>query len=270
MIVISRALVLAGTLAGLEDYPVIGWQNVVTAGNIAATSADVGNPATNLANPATHLRWQSEDDPPVADQYLTVTTGVADPIDYMAIAAHNLGTVQSVVSIEAYIGASWVEIVEETLLADDQPALFRFESQSLSQIRLRMQPGSAAAKVAVLYCGALLTMERRLYEGHTPISLGRKVEVANMMAENGVFLGRVQTRESREGSAKFSLLTPDWVRGSLDPFLRQAKTRTFFVAWRPASFPDEVGYCWLTNDPRPVPEAPSNLMAVEFNLGGVA
>lgn len=270
MIVISQNLALSGALVGVTDYPLIGWHNVVTAANVTATSEDTSYPVTNVANPATHLYWLPADESPSSDQYITIVTNTSDEIDYIAIAAHNLGTVQSVVSVEGYIGSVWTEIVEETILADDTPVLFRFTAQVLPQIRLRIQPGDAASRVAVIYCGALLTMERRIYADHVPVTLGRVANVIDHVSEGGCFLGRVQTRETRETIAKFSLLTPAWVRTYLVPFLAQARTMPFFFAWRPDSYPLEVGYTWLRNDPQPSNEAPANLMSVELQLEGVA
>lgn len=254
------------------DLPIIGWHNLVTSTNVAATSADVNHPASNLGNPATHLYWLADDDvsPPNDDQYLTVTTNFSGEIDYVAIAGHNLGSAQGLVSVEGFIAAAWQEIVAPSLLAGDGPALFRFTAQVLPQVRLRLQPGNADPRVAVLYAGKLLVMQTGLYAGHTPMPHARKVKTVDGVSESGKFLGQIVTRETRQNAAKFQLLTPDWYRTNFDPFLAQAKGVPFFFAWRPDTYPDEVGYCWLTNDPEPVPEPPSNLLTVELRMRGVA
>jgi hypothetical protein len=275
MIVISNNLVLSPLAVPGPDNAVIGWHNIVTAGTIAATSTLTGFPAANMANPATFLRWKaaafnSPPDSPPVDEHVTITTGTVEPIDYVAIAGHNLGSSQTPVSIEGLISGNWEQIVQDVILPDDGPALFRFVPQTLSQIRIRLQDGNAPAQIAVVYCGLLLVMERGLYDGHTPLTYARRVEVTNGRSERGQFLGRIVTGESLASAAAFTLLTPAWFRSSMDPFLIAAKERPFFFAWRPQTYPREVGYAWLTNDPMPVNTPPSKLIAIELQMGGLA
>ncbi len=103
MIVISSSLVMSESDL-TPDHPIIGYRNIVTIDNIVADGEDPDYPVTNLANPATHLRWKSD----AADlQYLTITTGSADPIDYVGIAKHNFGTAEIAVSIEGDDGGGY-------------------------------------------------------------------------------------------------------------------------------------------------------------------
>jgi hypothetical protein len=275
MIVISSNLVLSPLAVPGPDNAVIGWHNIVTAGNIAADSTLIGFPASNMANPATFLKWKaaafnSPPDSPPIDEHVTITTGSVEPIDYVAIAGHNLGSSQTPVSIEGLISGNWEQIVQDVILPDDGPALFRFVPQTLSQIRIRLQDGNAPAQIAVVYCGLLLVMERGLYDGHTPITYARKVEVTNGRSERGQFLGRIVTGESLASAAAFTLLTPAWFRSAMDPFLIAAKEKPFFFAWRPQTYPFEVGYAWLVNDPMPINTPPSKLIAIELQMGGLA
>lgn len=266
-LVISSAVVLAAAVDGLSlDHPVIGWHNVVTAAGIVADTEAANYPASNLANPATHLEWRAAD---TTEQYLTITTDEIDPIDYVAIAGHNLFSAEIPVSIEGYIGAVWTEIVEETMLGDDGPAMFRLEGQSLSQIRIRLQAGVEAARIAVVYCGKSLVIERKIYVGHTPLTDARVASIVNGRSESGKFLGRIVLGETSESAIPLSLITPAWFRSNMRPFLTAAVEAPFFFAWRPQSYPLEVGYGWLLEDPKPAPVGPSNLIAFDLKVGGV-
>lgn len=269
MLVISGAYVLSAAAAVDPDRPLVGWRNVVTANNIVADTHDPNYPASNLGNPATHSQaeWRAAD---TTEQYITVTTGEVDPIDYVGIARHNFGTAEIVVSIEAFIDGDWEEIVEEVMLPDDGPAMFRFVPQSLEQIRIRLQEGSAPARAAVVYVGKLLVFERKIWVGHTPMPHGRKASVTSGRSETGNFLGRIVLGEWRESTIPLSLITPDWHRAYMNPFLAQWKNITFFFAWRPATYPLEVGYGWFTDDPAPVPVGPSNLLAFDLKVSGIA
>jgi len=271
MIVISRALVLSRT-AYDQDAPVIGWRNIVNVGNIVADSEAAGCPATNLANPATHLIWRSGAS---GTQYLTVTTGTLEDIDYVGIARHNFGSEGIAVSVEGKLddGNSPAEpyetLVDEFIPPDDGPLILRFEPDPRTHVRLKLQAGSEIPEAAVVYVGKLLQMERKLYQGHTPIKHARKTKATNGRSESGNFLGRIVTTEWNESNASFSLITPAWLRANLIDFLTTGKDLPFFFAWRPESYPYEVGYAWLTNDPMPTPASPHSLLDVELAMSGI-
>lgn len=267
-LVISSALVLADVADGLSlDHPVIGWHNVVASSSIVADTEQANYPASNLANPATHLEWRAQG---TTEQHLTIATNYVGAIDYVAVARHNFSSAQIPVSVEGYIGGAWTEIVEEVILPDDGPALFRFEAQPLAQVRIRLQSGSDAARAAVVYVGKLLVIERRVYAGHMAIPDGIKVSVANGRSESGNFLGRIILGQWRETSIPLSLISPAWFRTYMRPFLSGGRDRPFFFAWRPETYPREVGYGWLTEDPAPTPDNTSHLLAFDLKVSGIA
>lgn len=266
-LVISTSLVLSPTQGVSLNHPAIGWHNVVTSTSIEADTALPNYPVSNLANPATHLRWEATN---ASEQYLTITTNEIGQVDYIAVAKHNWGSAEIPISVEGFVDGTWTEIVEETMLSDDTPAMFRFAAKSLPQIRFKLQSGSTAPRAAVVYCGKLLVVERRVWVGHTPLPHGRKRSVANGRSESGNFLGRIVLGESRESTVPLSLISPDWYRAIMDPFLAVAGETPFFFAWRSESYPREVGFCWLTDDPMPAPVGPSNLIAFDLHLGGIA
>jgi hypothetical protein len=272
VIISHNATLTAGT-----DYtannPLIGYENLTTFSNVTATSEDANYPATNLANPATNLIWKAEDVSPIGDIYLTVVIDRVDPVDYVAIAKHNLGTSFVPVSIEgqATSGGAWVELVPDVLLVDDGPALFQFAAQSLYAVRVRLQQSSTAAvpQIAVLYTGKLLVLQRRIYVGHTPITQGRSSRVVNAKSESGQFLGRIVLSEYSSSGFTLQNLDKTWLRNCLLPFIRASKDTPFFFAWRPSDFPYEIGYCWMTIDPRPANQLSNGMMTCAFEFMGV-
>lgn len=268
MIVLSDNFVLSPAEAELSpDHPVIGWRNVVVAGSVAADTAAEGFPVSNLANPATHLDWRAAD---TTAQYLTVTTNEIDAIDYVAVAKHNFGSGEIAVTLEIFDGTDWNVAAGPIMPADNSPLLFRFAAQSVAQFRLALAEGAEAARVAVMYAGKLLVVERKVYVGHTPLPHGRKTSVVNNRSESGNFLGRIVLGEWRESVIPLSLISPDWYRAEMDPFLAVAQEVPFFFAWRPQSYPREVGFAWLVNDPVPVPVGPSNRLAFDLTVHGIA
>jgi hypothetical protein len=274
-VVVSPGFVVSPGADGLNaNSPIIGYRNWVSGGNVAATTAAAGSPASNLGNPSTYLKWRAAS--PVGDQYLTVTLDTADDIDYVAVAGHDFGSGQMPVSIEGFTGspAAWVELIPPVLLPNDGPVIFRFTPQPLAAIRVRIQPSAVvppvSASAAVLYVGKLLVLQRRIYVGHTPMPYGRKLTVANHRSIAGAFLGRIVLSEKTTTAIDLQNLSPAWYRAHFEPFVIAAKESPFFFGWRPGSYPYEVGFAWLANDPQPKNQSPNGLMQVSLTLEGIA
>jgi hypothetical protein len=276
-IVISPGFVLSDSLSGggiiNGDNPIIGWHNRAVPANIAADTEADGFPASNMGNPSTNLRWVGADVSPQLDEHVTIQVNSVDDLDYIAIARHNLGSGQIPVSVE-YLDPdaspeNWEELIAPVLLADDGPTLFRFPPQALVSIRLRLQPGAELPTIATIYTGKLLVLQRRIYVGHTPMPFGRTTKITNARSESGNFLGRIVLNQMTGTSVSLKNLTPSWYRTFMEPFLRQAQERPFFFAWRPQSYPHEVGYAWLTNDPQPTNQLANGMMSVDLQMNGV-
>ncbi len=277
-VVISSSYVLTNSTSGggivNADNPVVGWRTIATAGVISTTTADADFPAGNMANPATHLRWLGEVLSPADDEYVTVGNPDVADVDYIAIARHNLGSAGIAVSVE-YLDVeqspqAWEELIAPVLLPDDGPALFRFPKLAYAGLRLRLQPGTAAPTIAVLYAGELLTIQRRLYVGHTPINMGRELMTANPKSIAGNFLGRIVLGEKRRTTVALRNLTPAWYRANMEPFIKAAEEIPFFWAWRPGAYPLEVGYCWFPSDPVPKNQLANGMMQIDLPLEGIA
>ena len=276
-VVISGSLVLSDSVSGggtiNANNPVIGYQNLVTTGNITSTTADSSFPVTNLANPSTNLKWVGLLASPAVDEYITVAVNTENDVDYIAIARHNLATAQIPISIEVLdpdaSPETWNEVISEFIPPNDGPLLMRFTPQGISSIRIRLQPGTAAPTAAVVYVGKLLVLQRRIYVGHTPVNYGRSAKITNARSESGDFLGRIVLNQTTNTSVSLQNLTADWYRTYMEPFIQASKEDPFFFAWRPSSYPYEVGYCWVTNDPKPSNQLNNGMMSISFDLGGV-
>lgn len=260
---ISHALALALAPTTDNDAGIIGYDNLLTIGNVTATSSATNYPATNLANPSTVSLWRSA---VTTTQYVTINaTGTAD---YLALARHNLSA--TTVSVEAYDGSTWSTVFAEQVLGSNAPAILRFASTAASQFRLKIQNATVAPEIAILYVGELLELQRRIYVGHTPITYGRQTTVQSGRSENGNYLGRVILQERLATSVQLENLTPNWYRDTMDAFVIAAKSQPFFYSWRPTTYPEEVGFCWLTSDAVPVNQRANGMMSISLELGGFA
>lgn len=274
MIVISSSLVLSGSDDLQPNNPVIGWHNLVTILNISSLSENEDFPITNIANPitATSARWKGAS--ATGDEQIFVSLDGLEEVDYVGFARHNFGSNQIPILIEGSTdgGSPFEELIGETYLPDDSPAVFRFEPQNLTDLRitLGLQNSLEAPELAVMYVGKLLIVQRRLYVNHVPINLGRSENIISQKNENGDFLGRVILAQQRSTEANFQNLTPSWYRSKMDPFIEASKDTPFFFAWRPFAYPNEVGFAWMTNDPQPRNQRPNGMMEIQLQMTGIA
>ena len=266
MIVISRSLLLATPATARLSSPFILWRNVVTADMLSADSEAEGYPVTNLANVSTIERWHSA----TTDlQYVTVTSPVGE-IDSVGIARHNFGTGQIAVTLEGLLpgeDAVWEALTDEYLPADDRPIVFRITSGIYAGLRLRLQPAATEPRMAVLYAGKALIMPRGITAPHAPLDQAHETQAVNGMSESGEFLGRIITGQQSRTSAQFSHLDIDWYYEHMAEFVQRGAAGPFFFAWLPVRRPRDVGFSWLTADPRP--SMGSVAIDVTLEIGGI-
>lgn len=269
MIVISSSLVLSESDV-TPDHPIVGYRNRVTTGNIGADEEASDYPISNLANPATNWPqiWRGES---IDAQEIEHTTGSADPYDFCGIAGHNFGAAEIAVSIEGDQGSGYSELVAPVIPGDDSPLLFRWTSGSFQKLKIVLDEGSVVPEAAVVFFGKLLVLPRKIWQDHTPITMGRRQKVVNGMSEAGGYLGSILTGSWFEGRIKTSLLDPDEYREDIDAFVRAAvfERQTFFFGWRPQSYSTEVGYCWPTGDVQPKNASGHGLMEFDMPIAGV-
>lgn len=282
-IVLSSNLTITEDQDVTADNPVFGYENLVTTSNLSTTSEQTDYPAINLANNNTYLVWKPTDaDPIVADQYIRVDVDTNEDVDYIAIAKHNLYTGQIKVSVEVlYTDPDpdpevWTELIAETLLPNDGPAIFRFDPTALFSVRLRLQPsdtdagsGEVVPYVGVVYTGKLLVGLRRMYVGVSPLGLARQTKVINNRSESGNFLGRITSGSATVFECDYQNLTPAWYRSYFKPFLLAAEDEPFFLAWRPDTYPNETGFLWLTDNAIPINTRPNGMMGVALKMRGM-
>jgi hypothetical protein len=265
-VVLTAAEVASGIGA---DNPRIGYHNIVTADNIAASGSDTDWPVTNLGSPVTYLKWQGAS---TSQHTLTVTPSPAEVVNYFGLAGHNLGSGGIAVKLQqSFNGSTWADLCDEFIPADDYALMVEFADTTASAYyRLVLTPGGVTIpQVAAFNLGRVLRMQRRLYVGFEPPTLNPKTTVSSGRSESGQFLGRVRRSQMLENAAEFKNLTAAWVRTYFKPFQTAAETLPFFFAWRPSTYPTEVGYMWLKDDPALVNEQANGMMAASIKMQGI-
>lgn len=250
------------TSTQLEDNAgIIGYKNLVTPSTITATSEVSTNPITNAANPATAWGWNAAN---TSDQTITINTQ-AQEIDYIGIAKHNLNQIGLTLEVK-YNG---VTVVEPQPVSSKQALLFLNNLASPDTVELIIRGATTPPRIAVLYIGKALRLQRNIYVGHTPINYGRDRTSINGVSENGQYLGEIVVRETNTTSVNLQNLDPDWYRTELDPFFALKPRPPCFWAWRPSKYPAEVGYAWIEDNPSMSNQRANGMVQASWNFRGI-
>jgi hypothetical protein len=245
------------------NNPLIGWRNLVTVGNISADSEDPASPGLNLANAMTHQLWRSVS---LAVQYVTVTHGAVDPIDYVGVAGHNFGSGHITVRLEGYTAVDglgtplWFPLVGEFMPADDTPLLMRFAPQSLVGVRIKLHPTTVRPLAAVVYVGPLLVLQRRIYVGHKPMPFAERVDNVVSRSDRGHYLGATILSAWNEGAIQQNNVESEFYRAEVEPWRKQGVM---------SDYPAEVAYCWPAGDMDVSNQLANGMMQFSLNVQGI-
>ena len=82
-------------------------------------------------------------------------------------------------------------------------------------------------------------------------------------------MGRSIIRRNHESSVSFDMMTGPWVRSTFQPFVRHARTKPYFFAWNPTTYPDEVNYVWTDEDIGVEYTGDRNRMSASWKMRGL-
>ena len=245
------------------NEPLIGWHDLLRTGTVANIGSPADAPRRNALNGLTYNYWRLG----TGTETLQVTLGSSQPVDYVGIAAHTLGSTGRRVRVQR--GTSNAHSEAWFATSTDAPLMIYFPQASGSSWRVQVEAGPEAY-IGVVYLGRVLRMKRRIYGGHTPASLSRQTDILPQRSVNGAFLGRSVIRRGIATTYAFNNLPADWYREHFEPFVQSALERPLFVAWRPDDHPDECVYAWTTGDIAPTNTGTRDFMSVSFGVEGIA
>lgn len=258
----------SGGTSILPPYPLsharIGYSTICTPDNVTATSQAAGFPASDATNVFTNEFWK----PASLPATWTCDAGTGADTDYIGIAAHTLGSSACSVTIEySTDNSTWTEL-NTFLPADNSPIMLIYPTVTARWWRFTLV-GDTIPRIGVIYIGQALQMQRPIYGGHGPLTLCRNTTIYNQMSEAGQFTARTIVRQGNGTTFAWKNLTAAWYREYFDPFVLAARTTPFFIAWRPGTYPKEVGYVWTADDIRPTNTGVRDLMEVSMAVVGV-
>ena len=232
---------------------------------VTASSEEADFPASAAAQELTYEFWRPTSLPATWE----VDAGEGVTVDYCGIASHTMGSSGNAVAIQYHDGTDW-QTVQELKPASDNTFMLLFEPTIARRWRIRLSDG-AAPSIGVVFFGRTLAMQRSIYGGHSPLNLSRSTTREPNRSDRGQWLGLSLVRRGVSTDFSWQHLTAAWYRANFDPFVEYATQSrgTFFIAWRPSKFPDEVGYCWVDQDDiQPSNMGQRDLMQVDMTVRG--
>lgn len=227
----------------------IAHATITRTGTLSASGEQAGFEADAALNSLTYEFWK----PDALPATWRIDAGSAVSVDYIAIAAHTLATEGASVKPQwSDNDSAWNDItgISAHAPADDGPILFLFAAESHRYWRIQVT-GTTIPSVGVVFIGAALAMPRPIYGGHSPLDLSRTTVIRPQTSERGQFLGRSIVRSGFHADFSWRHLTPDFYRSEFEPFVEDALESAFFLAWRPSTYVEGVGYGWTQQDITP-------------------
>lgn len=238
----------------------IGYDNLAFGLTPAASTAAAGHPAISATYPTTFEYWE----PTALPATWTVDFGTAKTVDFVGLVGDmNGGTI----AIQSSTDNSTFTTQETRAGLTDRINMFLFAPVTARYWRLLVTV--AIPRLAVAYIGETLAMQRKIYQGHTPLTLSRETELSNNVSEGGQYLGRSIIRKGASTTAEWQHLKSDWYRANFDPFVKSAREYPFFIGWRPQEFPQELGFVWVGGDIAPQNTGPRDFMSVGMTFRGL-
>ena len=249
----------------------IGYDNFVPDATVTATSADTNYPADAVQRETTYEHWKPTS---ASNESLVFDQGASSvgAASYVGIAAHTLGTQNATIEIAHSDDNSTWTVIETLEPANNSAIMFIFAEVEVRYWRVRVVSADAAPEIGVVYIGSVLEMQRLIYGGHSPITLSRQTERRPTKSQKGQWLGVSIVRYGLQSSFNWRHLTAAWYRANFDPFVESARSKPFFIAWRPSKYPQEIAYGWLppNTDIQPSNMGIRDLMEVSMTVEGYA
>jgi len=270
-LVVSGNLALGTSTTALPlTHPRIGYENLLRGSDctISTSTADIDHEGESVITGLTYDYWT----PTALPGVIAFEFTEAKDVDYCGIAAHTLSSTGNSVELQYYdaLAADWVSLgtVQPQPTYGNDVIMFLFDEVSSNIWRLIVSGGTENPALGVVYLGKTLEIERRIYGGHTPITLSKKTTIKPNKSEGGQWLGRSIVREGAGTDIALKNLTAAWVREYFQPFMEEARSYPFFWAWRPGDYPEEIGYVWTNSDIVPSNQGQADLMQVSFSVDG--
>lgn len=171
---------------------------------------------------------------------ITVDSGSAKAIDYLAIYGHNLGSTGCTVELRKSTDnfAANDVLVDTHTPADDKPILRVLSSYTSRYNRVRITTGSVPT-IAMILFGVRMEIPAYMREGFDPV--GRGVMATQNRSVKGRALGKVLDYRQWKETLNFELVSWTWVRATWQLAAEASlEVQPFLFSWNPDTYPKET------------------------------
>ncbi len=248
------------------NNPIVGYHSVLTPSDITAPLGS-SRPGINMWSPDTSVSWLGDDN---STQSVTLSNTSNEIVNYLGIAKHNLASEEFEVKFQYFDGSGYVDMSDFTIYSNDGSIMLYFDDSTYSSFRIvirstNLDPSDPAISnvrpiIGHVKLGKALVLQRRIYVGHRPATIAKKVARVTHGSENGQYLGQIVKRSFYTSEISQENNSPSFVREHIVPFINHINgdvviedtaPATFFFAWRPSDYPDEVVYGWTMDQISP-------------------
>lgn len=292
MIYISNSLYIS-LIQSSGDFngnnPIIGYHSVLTPDDIRVVESTSQLPPQNMWTPDTSTVWIGQaysGAPSTVERIIYLDNPLLASVDYVGIARHNLGDTGWEYIVQSSVdGVVWADITAPKIIATNAAIISCFDPRTNPFFRIKLTTTASevtAPIIAHVKMGVALILQRRIFDGVEPPTLSPKVRRESLGSESGQYLGQIVTRKYHTASCQQENNTPEFVRTKIVPFINHINgdvvvndtaQATFFFAWRPMSYPDEVIYAWTSDHITPqiqTGDSYGGLMKWGFNMEAIA
>ena len=290
---LSNALYLGTTRNDPSGFmrgaPLVGYQSFIRPQDLS--SPNTGGSMAAAWSPDTYTFWRSVGYNSAGD--ISISLVMANPsasvINYVGIAGHNFfqndrGIPVAFTIEQSSNGATWTEVYPPTIPTSGNAIFVVFDDIQPQYLRVRLLSPPAPTgpqvtmRVAHIRAGQVTRLQRRVYVGMRPFTLDKRATKVMSVSDGGKYLGSVVQSVVNAYELNQPDNNPAFVRTVVDPFLDHCdliRTQgngpmgTFFCAWRPLEYPNEVLYCHPPERiQRPTNQRPNGMM--EWSISGEA
>ena len=189
--------------------PRIGYDNQGIGATVTATSTADGYDPIQLFDWKPFTLWTPATP---GTHHVTVIPATVSPVDYFAIAQHNLGANGGSIKLQYSLnsGGSWLNATTVITPVSDETIWQSFTPISASHWRLEVVSTPASVIGVVSFGAAYLPYYGQL-EGFSPPKLARDVEIYSSQSEAGLSLGRSILRRNIKTSINNTLNSFNWL-----------------------------------------------------------
>lgn len=241
------------------------------AASIGASTTAAGTSRDWLKDGETWSVWQATS----TTAQINLVFSEALTVDYIAIAAHNLGATGAAVrpAFQASSGGSYAVAADLPSHSpnEDSAIVWLFEPRVVWGVQLQITGGSAAPAIAVYQSGQSWEFPRASVFTGLPISESDQIRYRQRTSLNGDILGRAVEGAGLQFSVEINNLAETFRASAKWQAFREhiKNSGSFFIAPKPLSYPSDVAYAQLTDQPRFERTKPNKLLSGSLNFNCV-